>query len=99
MAAFGTKLMCRRSAMSGGWLACSSGVKSRACSPPSPCLPPPTQHRDAATAPDEPTAAALARSSIEKPMPHQLGARGNDRDQHQLLECLRCNFIAHMLSD
>jgi hypothetical protein len=23
--------------MSGGWLACSSGVKSRACSPPSPC--------------------------------------------------------------
>jgi hypothetical protein len=32
-------------------------------------------------------------------MSQQLGARGNDRDQHQLLECLRCNFIAHMLSD
>ena len=40
-----------------------------------------------------------ASPSTEETMSHQLGARGNDRDQHQLLECLRCNFIAHMLSD
>jgi len=54
---------------------------------------------DAAAAPDEPTAAAPASPSTEETMSQQLGARGNDRDQHQLLECLRCNFIAHMLSD
>src|SRR2546430_5334200 len=85
--------------MSGGWLAYSSGVKSRACSPPSPCYRLPTQLRDAAAAPDDPTAAAPASPSTEETMSQQLGARGNDRDQHQLLECLRCNFIAHMLSD
>src|SRR5579863_3804786 len=34
--------------MSGGWFACSSGVKSRACSPPKPVLPPLTQLRAAA---------------------------------------------------
>ena len=66
---------------------------------PKPLLPPPTQLRDAAAAPDEPTAAAPASPSTEDTMSQQLGARGNDRDQHQLLECLRCNFIAHMLSD
>src|SRR3984893_16350054 len=44
-------------------------------------------------------AAAPASPSTEEPMSQQLGARGNDRDQHQLLECLRWNFIAHMLSD
>src|SRR5258705_11481145 len=85
--------------MPGGGLACSSGVKSRACSPPKPLLPPPTQLRDAAAAPDEPTAAAPSSPSAEETMAHQLGARGNDRDQHQLLKCLRCNFVAHMLSD
>ena len=36
------------SAMSGGWFACSSGVKSRACSLPKPVLPPLTQLRAAA---------------------------------------------------
>src|SRR5215831_9483516 len=41
--------------------------------------------------PDEPTAAAPASPSTEETMSQQLGARGNDRDQHQLLECLRCN--------
>jgi hypothetical protein len=67
---------------------------------PKPLLPPSTQLRDAAAAPDEPTAAAPASPSTEETMSQQqLGARGNDRDQHQLLECLRCNFIAHMLSD
>ncbi len=40
-----------------------------------------------------------ASPSTEETMSQQIGARGNDRDQHQLLECLRCNFIAHMLSD
>src|SRR5260370_39188544 len=85
--------------MSGGLLACSSGVKSRACSPPKPLLPPPTRLRDAAAARDEPTAAAPASPSTEEAMTQQLGARGNDRDQHQLLDCLRCNFIAHMLAD
>src|SRR5712675_26594 len=65
---------------------------------PKPLLPPPTQLRDAAVAPDEPTAAAPASPSTEETMSQQLGARGNDRDQHQLLECLRCNFITHMLS-
>jgi hypothetical protein len=55
--------------------------------------------RDAAAAPDEPTAAAPASPSTEETTSQQLGPRGNDRDQHQLLECLRCNFIAHMLSD
>ena len=45
------------------------------------------------------TAAAPVGPSTEETMSQQLGARGNDRDQHQLLECLRCNFIAHMLSD
>src|SRR5262249_56548185 len=57
-----------------------------------PLLPPPTQLRDAAAAPDEPTAAAPASPSTEETMSQQLGARGNDRDQHQLLECLRCNY-------
>src|SRR5258707_8981422 len=85
--------------MSGGWLASLSGIKSTACSPRKPLLSPPTQLRDAAAAPDEPTAAAPASPSTEETMSQQLGARGNDRDQHQLLECLRCNFIAHMLSD
>jgi transposase len=37
--------------------------------------------------------------STEETMSQQVRARGNDRDQHQLLECLRRNFIAHMLSD
>src|SRR5262245_36039778 len=37
--------------------------------------------------------------SSEETVSQQLGARGNDCDQHQLLERLRCNFIAHMLSD
>src|SRR5262244_1665452 len=37
--------------------------------------------------------------SAEETMSQQLGAGGNDRDQHQLLEGLRCNFIAHMLPD
>jgi hypothetical protein len=45
------------------------------------------------------TAAAQANPSTEETMSQQLGARRDDRDQHQLLECLRCNFIAHMLSD
>jgi hypothetical protein len=40
-----------------------------------------------------------ASRSTEETMSQQIGARGNDRDQHQLLECLRCNFIAHMFSD
>src|SRR5256884_3727436 len=66
---------------------------------PKPLLPPPTQLRDAAAAPDDPTAAAPASPSTEETMSQQLGVRGNDRDQHQLLECLRSNFIAHMLSD
>ena len=47
----------------------------------------------------EETAAAPASPSTEETTSQQVGARGNDRDQHQLLECLRCNFIAHMLSD
>ena len=58
-----------------------------------------TQLRDAAAALDEPTPAAPASPSTEEPMSQQPGARGNDRDQHQLLECLRRNSIAHMLSD
>ena len=41
----------------------------------------------------------LTGISTEETMAQQLGARGNDRDQHQLLERLRRNFIAHMLSD
>src|SRR5262245_24232527 len=45
------------------------------------------------------TAAAPASPSTEETMSHQLGARGNDRDQHQLPEYLRCNFIAHMMSN
>src|SRR5262245_66265714 len=61
--------------------------------------PPPTHLRNAATAPDEPTAAAAASPSTEDTMSKQLGAGGNDRDQHQLLEGLRCNFVAHMLSE
>jgi hypothetical protein len=55
--------------------------------------------RDVAAAPDEPTAAAPASPSTEETMSQQIGACGNDREQHQLLECLSCNFIAHMLSD
>src|SRR5262249_59271373 len=85
--------------MSGGWPACSSDVKSRACSPPSPCY---CLRRNFATLRrhlTEPTAAAPASPSTEETVSHQLGARGNDRDQHQLPECLRCNFIAHVLSD
>ena len=62
-------------------------------------LSPPTQLRDAAAAPNEPTAAAPATPSTEETMSQQVGARGNDCDQHQFLECLRCNLIAHMLSD
>src|SRR5262245_39539794 len=85
--------------MSGGGPARSSGVKSRELLAPKPLLLPSTQHRDTAGAPDEPTATAPASPSTEKTMSHQLGARGNDRDQHQLPECIRCNFIAHMLSD
>jgi len=54
---------------------------------------------DAAAAPDEPTAAAPASPSTEEAMSQQVRARGDDCDQHQLLECLRRNFIAHMLSD
>jgi hypothetical protein len=42
---------------------------------------------------------AASPSTEEDTISQQLGARGNDRDQHQLFECLRCNFIAHMLSD
>ena len=37
--------------------------------------------------------------SGKKAMSQQLGARGDDRDQHQGLERLRCNFVAHLLSD
>jgi len=66
---------------------------------PKPLLLPQTQHRDAAAASCEPTAAAPASLSTEETMSHQLGACDNDRDQHQFPECLRCNFIAHMLSD
>ena len=81
--------------MSGGILAWSSGVKSASSLlSPEPLLLPPTQLRDAAAAPDEPTATAPASPSTDETMSHQLGARGNDRNQHQLLECLRCNFIA-----
>src|SRR5258708_1787993 len=58
---------------------------------PKPLLPPPTQLRDAA--------AASASPSTEEPMSQQIRARGNDRDQHQLLEGLRCNSIAYMLSE
>jgi hypothetical protein len=35
----------------------------------------------------------------EEAMSRQVGARGHNCDQHQLLECLRCNFIPHMLSE
>jgi hypothetical protein len=65
---------------------------------PKPLLPP-QQLRDAAGAPDEPIAAAPASPSTEETMSQQVGARGNDRGQHQLFKCLRCNFIAHLLSD
>ena len=44
------------------------------------------------------TATAPTSQSTEETMSQQVGAHGNDRDQHQLLECLRRNFIAHMLS-
>ena len=39
------------------------------------------------------------RPSTEDAMPQQVGARGNDRDQHQLPECLRRNLVAQMLTD
>src|SRR4030088_231150 len=84
--------------MSGGWLACSSGVKVEDLLAPKPLVLPQTQHRDAAAAPCEPTAAAPASPSTEETMSHQLGACDNDRDQHQFPECLRCNFIAHVSS-
>src|SRR5882762_3034908 len=60
---------------------------------PKPLLPLPTQLRDAAAAPDEPTATAPTSPSTEETMSQQVRARGNDRDQHQLLECLRRNFF------
>ena len=39
------------------------------------------------------------QASTKETMSQQLGASCNHRDQHQFLECLRCNFIAHMSSD
>ena len=50
-------------------------------------------------APNAPTAASTGTPSAEETMPHQLGTRGNDREQHQLPKRLRCNFIAHVSSD
>src|SRR5438477_11928163 len=44
-------------------------------------------------------AAAPASPSTEETTSQQIGARGNDRDQHQLLECLGSNLIAHLLSE
>jgi hypothetical protein len=47
---------------------------------PKPLVLPQTQHRDAAAAPCEPTAAVPASPSTEETMSHQLGACDNDRD-------------------
>src|SRR3982074_698974 len=85
--------------MSGGWLACSSGVKVEDLLAPKPLLLPQTQHRDAAAASCEPTTAAPASLSTEETIVQQLGACDNARDQPQFPECLRCKFITHMLSD
>ncbi len=52
--------------------------------------------RDAAVAADGPS--APESPSTEDAMPQQFSARGDDGDQHQLLECLRRDFVAHVLS-
>ena len=37
-------------------------------------------------------------TSTEDSMSQQFGSRGNDREQHQRLECLRCDLVAQPLS-
>src|SRR5690242_7273336 len=54
--------------------------------------------------PRQPHATAIVSSGIGKPsteesVPQQIGACGNDRNQHQLSKEFWCNSIAQMLSD